>query len=390
MKYLHSTASKQPGRFPSNYPKWVIKGEGAYVFDEDGKKYLDYCMALGPIILGYRYPEVDEAVIKTIQDEGTIFSLQHPKERVLADLICEMLPGMQKVKFAHNGKDVTAAAVRLARRVSGRDLVVSFSYHGSTDVFLASDKADKGVPQELKKLITTFEYNDFERMAELFKKYGHQIACVIMEPQTIKKPKKDYLETIREYCTDNKSLLIFDEVVSFPRYKRFSAQSFYKVKPDLTCISKAMANGYAISTLAGVEKYMNEFADGGVFNSTTFGGNLVGVSAAIATLNIVKDQNVPEYLDEIGGIFKERLKGVIKLKGTHNCRQFLGCEDDVRVKVWQEAIKRGIFLHVPIFFSYSHSKKDIVLTTENITDIVKNIDKIKVEGEMPSEVFKKK
>lgn len=381
-----STASKQPERFPVNYPKRIVSGKGAYITDENGKEYLDFCCSLGPIILGYRNEEVDEAVKKAITDYGTIFSLSHPKEQELAEVLCEMIPSAEMVRFAQNGKDPTEAAVRLSRHITGREKVLSFSYHGASDVFMACTKADKGVPDCLKLTISEFDYNEnFELDPKDLP------AAIIMEPHTIRMPGKMWLEKIRAACDLYGIILIFDEVVSFPRYKGYSAQAQFNVIPDLTCISKGMANGYPISALAGKERYMKELKDGGVFFSTTFGGNLIGVSAALKTLEIIKRDNIVQKIEHLGKWFKASVRSTsqFKLKGIYQ-RQFFDCDDDVRQKIWQEAIKEGIFFHVPIFFNASMTMDDMERAGKILNSITSRLDKIQIEGEPIKDVFKKR
>lgn len=388
-----NTASKALGRFPENYPKEFYRGKGAYVWDVKGNCYLDLCCSLGPVILGYCFDAVDDVVAETIREVGTSFSLPHPKERILANILAEMIPCAEMTRLVHNGKDATEAAVRLARHITGRELVLSFSYHGAADTFMACTGADKGVPQCLKTTIAEFDYNDFKRVEELFDK--HEIACVIMEAHTIRPPEEwrgllHFLHFIRDITEKKGALLVFDEVVTFPRYPSFSAQSYFGVVSDLACISKGMANGYPIAALVGKEQYMEELKDGGVFVSTTFGGSLVGVSAAIATLEFIRNRNVPRRLMKLGKALRERLKKNkhLKLKG-YLWRQFFDCTDEVRQKVWQEMIKEGVFFHVPIFFSYSMSIEEMEQTADKLNDVLARLDDVVLEGRATSEVFRK-
>ncbi len=384
LNYSSSTASKQPHRFPSNYPKEIVKGKGVYIYDKKGNRYIDFMCSLGPIILGYRYPVVDEAVQKAIRDYGTIFSLSHPLERTLADILCEMVPCAEMVRFAHNGKDVTEAAIRLARHITGKEKVLSFSYHGASDVFIACSKTDKGVPKCLKDTIYDFDYNDFEAVKKYFDKY--EIAAVILEPHTIRHPKDNFLKFLRDICTQNNALLIFDEIVTFPRYPGYSAQVFFGVTPDLTCVSKGMANGFPISALVGREMYMKHFEDGEVFFSTTFGGNLIGVSAAIATLKEVMDKDVPSHLWKMGTMFNLGIGGD-KLEGIM-CRQFFKVSDIDRQKIMQEMLKRGVFFGIPILFNYSMKPKHIKEVVNKFKEL--DLENIEIEGEKIKEVMKKK
>jgi glutamate-1-semialdehyde aminotransferase len=384
---LACTASKQPHRYPEHYPNEIVSGSGAYIYDHDGLEYLDFVCSLGAITLGHRFKEVDEKVIWSIKSEGQIFSLPHKKEEILANILSDILPSAERSRFAHNGADVTTAAVRLARFITGKEKVLSFSYHGAQDVFMACTKADAGVPKCLKETIVDIDYNDFRAVEMAFMK--KDIAAVIVEPHTIREPKYGYLEFLREICTKNGALLIFDEVVSFPRYPGFSAQTYFCVYPDLTCISKGMANGYAISALCGKEKYMKELRDGGVFFSTTQGGNLVGVTAAIETLRFIVQNNVPYHLKKVGEKLNIKNNKHVKLVG-YPWRQFFECDDLVRQKIWQEMIKEGVFFGVPIFFNYSMTEEMMKDVSCKLNSIIDRMDSIRIKGRTIKEVFKKR
>lgn len=383
-----NTASKQPECFPANYPKFIEKGEGAYVWDDNGNRFLDFCCSLGPIILGHRFGPVDDVVVETIRETGTQYSLSHKRERILADFLASVLPSAEMSRFATNGKDACEAAVRLARHITDRELILSFSYHGAADVLMAVSKNDKGVPLTLKLSIAEFDYNDFHRVKELFEKY--EVAGVILEPHTVRMPENGFLEFLRDITEHDGALLIFDEVVSFPRYPKFSAQSFFNVFPDLTCISKGMANGYPISALVGKEKYMKELRSDGCFVSHTFGGNLIGVSASIATLKEVVAKNVPQHLWTLGETFRAGIRSNDRIKTSGlPCRQFFECSGDDRTKIWQEMIKQGYFFHVPIFFNYSMKIEEMKEAADKLNEVIERLDEVKLEGRRPNEVLKR-
>jgi len=388
------TASKQENRYPSNYPKQILKGDGCYVLADDGKRYLDFVCSLGPILLGHRYPRVTDAVVKAITEEGTIFSLSHPKEGQLAEMLYEMIPSCDMVRYATNGKDVTEAAVRLSRFMTGKSTILSFSYHGAVDTFMACTEANAGVPEMLKYMISDFDYNDFNEVDKLF--MYRDVGTVIMEPHTIRdqtdRDGEGFLDYMRWICDKYGALLIFDEIVTFGRYPGFSAQAYYNIYPDLTCISKGMANGFPISALVGKEKYMKHLKDKEVFFSTTFGGNLVGLSAAIATIEELVEKRVDEHLQAIGERFRNRIK-----KNPYFTpigvpwRQFFEYKDNHTRDIFlQELIKEGVFMGVPIFFNYSMKNKDIDFATDAINKVIDRMPQCKLEGTGASEVFKKK
>jgi glutamate-1-semialdehyde 2,1-aminomutase len=364
-----NTSSKAEGRYPENYPKKIQRGDGAYVWDEAGNRYIDFVCSLGPITLGHH--AVDDAVHLAIMDRGTIFSLAHPYEEKLAELLAELIPCAEMSKLFHNGGDATIFAVELAKYYTKRNKVFTFSYHGS-------------IFEAMYKDAIKFDYNEMPPIDD-------ETACVIMEPHTIRAPEEGYLDAIREACDDYGALLIFDEVVSFPRYPQMTAQKTFGVLPDLCCISKGMANGYPISALCGFEEYMKHIADGELFASTTFGGNLVGVSAAIETLERFRDRGVSGALNNLGRQFREGVKEnpFVKVVGSINSRLFFECSDENRQKIWQEMIKLGVMFNVPIFFNYAMTLEDIDETLLKLNYVIERLPETKLVGRKATEVFKK-
>lgn len=380
-----NTLSKHPDRFPrGKYPTLTQSGKGCRFKDTKGKEYIDYEMALGPIILGYRYDKVDNAVCKAVKDYGNIFSLGHPMEAELASLIHDIIPWVDKMRFLTNGRDACDAAVKIARGYTGRDKILSFSYHGFSDWMMCQDDKYMGIPKAYNKDIITFDYNDLE----VIKGHIQNAACVIMEPHTIEMPKPGYLETIRALCTHHNVPLIFDEVVSFPRYKSksFTAGEYFGVEPDIICLSKALANGYPIAAVAGKEKFMRQIQN--VFISTTFGGNLVGVSAAIATLKEIIEKDVNEHIYKVGRQFRRQMEqSGVPLKGIPS-RQFFNFNNkEIDAKFKERMSMGGAHFHIPIFFSYSHKPIDIIRTAWEAKKAMEGIEDYKLVGKMPVEAI---
>ncbi len=237
------TFSKSPISFVQGIaPNFLTKGQGAFVWDIDGNRYIDYIMGLGPVILGHADPAVNEAVIEQIRD-GVSFSLPHPLEVEVAQALCEIIPCAEMVRFGKNGSDATAAAVRAARAYTHRDMVARCGYHGWQDWYIGSTDRHLGVPEAVRWLTLRFPYNDLEALHLLFKQHRDEIDCVVMEPVTFDAPQPGYLEGVQTLCRKHGALLVFDEVITGFRFGIGGAQSHFGVTPDLACFGKAMARG---------------------------------------------------------------------------------------------------------------------------------------------------
>ena len=366
------TLSKAPNRFVQGIsPKYLSFGKGCYVWDVDGNKYLDYPMALGPIILGYDYPCVTRQVIKQLH-KGTTFTLMHPLEVELAELLTEVVPCIEMVRFSKNGVDATAAAIRLARAYTGREHIAFYGYHGYQDWYMVTTSNNKGIPKILAKFMHPFQYNKIETLEEIFSEYPHQIAAVIMEQPGID-PQNNFLQKVKNIAHKNGAVFILDEMVTGFRYALGGAQEYYKVTPDLACFGKGMANGFPISCVGGKKEIMQEFNQ--VFFSTTFGGETLSLVAAIATINEIRKKNVIKHLWRLGLKWKNGFNKLAKSIGvdvevggagprTHFIfGDRLGKKSlEMRSLFMQETIKRGILFGGPIFMTYSHTDKDIERT----------------------------
>lgn len=318
------TYSKSPSRWPNNAPRFLMKAEGAYVWDIDGRKYLDYDAALGPVILGHNHPKVNTAIGLAMQ-HGISFPLPTYPEVKLAELLVETIPCAEMVRFGKNGADATAAAVRLARAYTGRDVIVRFkgSYHGYHDWSLARTGPPPGYSDppgvfcptvDYEPAVWLQDYDDFGAASEAVALYGDgnlatelRAACIIVEPIRANNPTlptmfdleadegddpfdeygMNFLEALRFYCDKTGTILIFDEVFTGFRFPELSAQAHFGVTPDLACFSKAMANGMPISAVVGRRDIM-KLLDEGVFYSTTFAGETLSIAAAIATIEELK------------------------------------------------------------------------------------------------------
>ena len=286
------TLAKGPGQHVDGVaPKYLVRGRGARVWDADGNELLDLTMAVGPLSLGYADPVVDEA-IKNQLDDGITFSLMHPLEVEVAELITGCVPNAEQVRFSKTGADVTSAAIRLARAHTGRSHVVCCGYHGWHDWYIGTTDRSAGIPEAVRELTSTFEYNDLDTLRDAI---DEDTACVIMEPTIVEPPRPGFLEGVRALCDERGALLIFDEMWTGFRLALGGAQQHYGVRADLACFSKAIANGMPLAALTGSAEVMKRF-EREVFFYTTFGGEALSLAAAAATIPELRRRAVPEAL----------------------------------------------------------------------------------------------
>lgn len=293
------TYSKSPTRFPAGAPEYITHGEGAYVYcGTDPTPWLDCVSGLGSVILGHRDPSVEAAILAQL-GRGVAMPMPTPLELELAERIVEYVPSAEMARFGKNGVDACAAAVRIARAFTGREMVVSVGYHGYHD-FTIAHQNPKGVPLASQDNLIVLPYGDLDRMARVLE--HPEIACLIMEPivaQHPEHPPAGYLEAVRDLCTRYGVILIFDEVVTFGRMPGGTAQKYFGVTPDLTALGKCLGNGMPLSAVCGRADLMRLLEEG-VFFSTTFGGEALSLAAGIATMDRLMQDRVPEQVTAIG------------------------------------------------------------------------------------------
>lgn len=366
------TFSKGPSQFVQSVaPVFLEKGKGCYIWDVDGNRYTDYAMALGSIILGHTHPSVTNAV-KNILRKSTNFTLPHKLETELAELLCNIIPCAEMIRFGKNGSDATSGAVRVARAYTGREKIACCGYHGWQDWYIGTTTRNKGVPEAVKKQTLTFEYNNIRTLENIFKENKGEISCVIMEPMGVNEPQDCFLHKIKELTHKNGAVLIFDEIVTGFRLSLGGAQEYFNVLPDIACFGKGMGNGFPISAIVGRREIMKLFEE--VFYSFTFGGEIVAISAAIATIKELKEKNVIQYIWEQG---RKITEGFQVLAKEYSLEKHIYCtglpprtlvtfknengEEDLMLKslFQQECIKRNILFTGSHNICFSHSNKDI-------------------------------
>lgn len=386
-------------------PKYLVKGQGSHVWDVDGNEYIDYLMAVGPLSLGYSYPEVDAAIRKQLED-GITFSMMHPLEVEVAELIREVIPNAEAVRYSKTGADVTSAAVRLARAYTGKYKILCCGYHGWHDWYIAVTARNYGIPESVLANTFTFNYNDMESVKNSI---DDDVAAIILEPVVFAEPRDNFLNKLANLCKEKNIILIFDEMWTGFRMALGGAQEFFGITPDLATYSKAVANGMPISILTGKKEIM-KLADDDVFFYTTFGGEALSLAAAKATINITKSLNVPEYLNNQGKKLKDGYNTIAKKLGMdytsvlgYNWRSMATFNEKAgdpliqKSLMQQEMIKRGILWQGFHNMSFTHTDTDINYTLqaleESLIVLKKAIEKNELEkslmGEPVKPVFRK-
>jgi len=410
----------------SNFRYWgdgitpyVERAKGAYLWDVDGKKYIDYRMAFGPIILGHSFPEVDQKVIEEIQN-GILFAMTSELEVKVAEMIVEMSPAIDMVRLACSGTESTMHAIRVARAYTGRDIILKFegNYHGMHDHALWSTYApadaygnvrspipvpgSSGIPKSMREFIITLPFNDMEGFERVMRSYGEQIAAVITEPCqgncAAITPKEGFLELIRQKTEEYGCVFILDEVKTGFRIANGGAQEYYGIKPDLVTYAKAIGNGYPLAAFGGKREIMSIIGQG-VAVGGTYTNNKPGVAAAYATLNILKAKPVLETIQKRGQRLMDGLKEIFEendlpavvtgypamfsfslgVEKVTNQREWSESDKQTYLKLAEQAIERGVMpdhdAREPWFMCYEHSDADIDETLSVYAEIVKGIKK---------------
>ncbi|MBP9694931.1 MAG: aminotransferase class III-fold pyridoxal phosphate-dependent enzyme [Candidatus Magasanikbacteria bacterium] len=352
-------------------PLFLDRAKGAHVWDIDGNEYVDQVLSLAPIVLGYGYDEVDNAVREQMQ-KGTILSLPGKLETEVAEKICSLIPGAEMVRYGKNGSDVTAGAIRVARAYTGRDIVAAGGYHGWQDWYIGSTTRNKGVPKATQELTKTFTYNNIESLEKIFAEYPGQVAAVILEPIGVEFPKDNFLQKVKDLTHKNGAVLIFDEMVTGFRIALGGAQAYFGVTADLACFGKAVANGYPISVLTGKRELMKECEE--IFFSFTFGGELLSLAAALKTMTILERDRVNEKINAMGNKLQDGYNTLVHEFDLGQRTKALGYgshhvitwkneagEDDLAAKtVFQEMMmSQGVLTICSNNTCFSHTENDI-------------------------------
>ncbi len=379
------TYAKGDDQFPERSPGFIARGEGCRVWDEDGNEFVEYGMGLRAVALGHAFPPVVEAVRRSL-DIGTNFSRPHALEVECAEAFLAAVPFADMVKFTKDGSTAVTAAVKVARAATGRDLVAICSDHpffSYDDWFIGTTQMDSGIPPVATGLTRTFPYDDLPALRDLFEREPGRIACVLLEACKYGDPAPGYLHEVRRLCHANGALLVLDEMINGFRLAEAGGQQYYGVEPDLSTFGKALANGFAVSALAGKREYMelgglHHDKDRVFLLSTTHGGEVPGLAAALATMRAYRELPVIETIDRQGRRLAEGLRQVIAAHGLAEhvpisgkpCNLVFGTLDrdkrpsqHFRALLMQELIARGV-IAPSLVISYSHDDAAVDRTIE--------------------------
>ncbi|MBM3475931.1 MAG: aminotransferase class III-fold pyridoxal phosphate-dependent enzyme [Armatimonadetes bacterium] len=375
------TMSKRPqGYAPGAFPIYVERAKGCRVWDVDGNEYIDYIMALGPIVLGYCYPAVDHAIAAQLR-KGIVFGLLHPLEIMAAQMICETVPCAEMVRFLKGGAEVTTAATRIARAYTGRELILNCGYRGWADQWTAQHTTPnaRGVPECLRSTVQSFPYDDLPALESILHEKADQVALVFLDAVSGTAPDPAYLTGVRELCDRYGVLLAFDEIVTGFRLAPGGAQEYYGVAPDLACFAKGVANGMPLGVVCGRRAVMEIASE--LLISVTYGGECLSLAAVCACLQEYRDKPVHPHLWAHGEKLMEGFAEAGKRHGVPfdctglapmACPRFSYPEAELNADAWslflQETAKRGVLIRRGglLFVTYSHGDDDIEQTLEAV------------------------
>ncbi|WP_372612307.1 glutamate-1-semialdehyde 2,1-aminomutase [Halomonas sp.] len=385
-------------------PVFMERAQGPYLFDVEGKRYVDYVGSWGPMITGHADPDVLMAVRERL-DNGLSFGTPTAIETTMADLVCELIPTLEMVRMTSSGTEATMSAIRLARGVTGRDKIVKFegNYHGHSDSLLVKagsgalthgEPSSPGVPAALAEHTITLPYNDIDAVEQCFESIGSEIACIIVEPvagnMNCIPPQPGFLECLRKVCDVHDSVLIFDEVMTGFRVALGGAQAHYGVKPDLTCLGKIVGGGMPVGAFGGSETLMSNISPlGPIYHAGTLSGNPLAMAAGVALLTKLKEPGfhnaLAQRVDTLCHGLKERADaagvdmitqsagGMFGLFFTRQSRvdnfgQATACDARAFRRFFCAMLDEGVYLAPSAFeagfMSSAHRPEDIQLTLD--------------------------
>jgi glutamate-1-semialdehyde 2,1-aminomutase len=383
------TYAKGDDQYPEHAPGFIARGAGAHVWDVDGNEFIEYGSGLRSVVLGHAYGPVVDAVARVLRD-GTNFVRPGPLEVEMAETLLSIVPAAEMVKFAKNGSDVTTAAVKLARAFTGRDLVALCAdqpFFSVDDWFIGTTPMDAGIPEAVSSLTRRFRYNDLEDLRRVFVDNPGRVACVVMEAATAVEPQPGYLAAAIDLCHAHGAIFVLDEMITGFRWHVGGAQAHFGIEPDLSAFGKAMANGFALSALAGRREIMElgglrSDRDRVFLLSTTHGGESTALAAGLATLAAFRDHDVIGHLRRTGEVLCERVNAVAARLGIEQFFRVIGHPANLvyetrdaggapsqpfRTLFLQETIRRGLLMPSMVL-SYGHGAAEVDQTVDAVSD----------------------
>jgi glutamate-1-semialdehyde aminotransferase len=365
-----TNAKRHYPEYEATMPKHIVRGKGCRIWDVDGKEYIDYRLALGPVTLGYCYDEVDDAV-RSQMANGVLFSMASPIEVELARLLVDTAPGIEMVRFMKTGEDANLSNVRIARACTQRDMILMSGYHGYPDWFATDDAPNNGVPAFMKEYVKIIPWGNCEEAERLVRRYADRLACVISTPYDWNEETSGtYIRCLRKLTKDNGILLVMDEVLTGFRLALGGAQEYFGVEADLVSYAKAVANGYPLSVYAGKREYMERLYKFKM--TTTYAGETLSIAAAIATLKIMRREKVHAHIWAMGRRLMEGFNAIARDLGVEGHAaglppapflKFVSADPTYHDRLeflWhRELFGEGLFMNPRWLISYSHQEADI-------------------------------
>ncbi|TCT17941.1 glutamate-1-semialdehyde 2,1-aminomutase [Melghiribacillus thermohalophilus] len=386
-------------------PVFMEKAKGAYFWDVDGNKYIDYLGAYGPIITGHAHPHITEAITKAARN-GTLYGTPTPLENTFAKMLKDAIPSMEKVRFVNSGTEAVMTTIRVARAYTNRTKIIKFAgcYHGHSDLVLVAAGSgpstlgtpdSAGVPQSIAQDVITVPFNEVEPFKEALERWGEEVAAVLVEPIVgnfgIVEPKPGFLETVKALTHGAGALLIFDEVITAFRFTYGSAQELLGIQADMTALGKIIGGGLPIGAYGGRAEIMEQVAPlGPAYQAGTMAGNPASISAGIACLEVLQEDGVYEHMDQLGAMLEDgilthaktyeipvtinRLKGALTVYFTdqkvENYAQAEATDGEQFAKFFKLMLNRGINLapskYEAWFVTIAHTKEDIEQTLQAV------------------------
>ncbi|WP_143416066.1 glutamate-1-semialdehyde 2,1-aminomutase [Geobacillus sp. E263] len=393
-------------------PVVMERAQGAYFWDVDGNKYIDYLAAYGPIIAGHAHPHITKA-IQRAAETGVLYGTPTPHEITFAKMLKEAIPSLEKVRFVNSGTEAVMTTIRVARAYTGRDKIVKFAgcYHGHSDLVLVAAGSgpstlgtpdSAGVPKSIAQEVITVPYNDIDSFKQAMDVWGDQVAAVLVEPIVgnfgIVTPKPGFLEAINEIAHQAGALVIYDEVITAFRFMYGGAQNLLGIEPDLTALGKIIGGGLPIGAYGGRQDIMEQVAPlGPAYQAGTMAGNPASILAGIACLEVLKQDGVYEYLDKLGAMLEEgillhankygipitinRLKGAFTVYFTtekvENYEQAQRSDGEMFAKFFKLMLKQGINLapskYEAWFVTLAHTEEDVEYTLKAVENAFKQL-----------------
>ena len=365
------TNAKRPyPAFDGIMPKFIERGKGCRLWDMEGKEYIDFRLALGPVTLGYCYDEVDEAVRAQLA-KGVLFSMASPIELECARLVHSMVPNAEMVRFMKTGEDANLSNIRIARAYTHRDIILMSGYHGYPDWFATEDSPNNGVPEFMKEYVKIIPWGNCEEAERMIEMYGERVACVISIPYDFNEDTSgDYIRFLRKKTSEYGILLVMDEVLTGFRLAKGGAQEYFGVTADLASYAKAIANGFPLSTYCGKKEYMESLYRFKM--TTTYAGEALSIAAAIATMTIMQREDVHGHIRRMGERLMVGFNRIAREVGVEGQAaglpvapflKFMSPDPTFHGRLeylWhRELYREGVFINPRWFISYSHKAQDI-------------------------------